>query len=130
MELFFKLEAGYLGIGLFTLLVTLFVTSRPFMSKGSVKRGLIFMGPAIAMFIGMHFYVTKDRINNVETAFENGEKVICESRMIRKVAQSVTIEKSNEWTLEKHMFSSPNYSRKFFSARCIKYVPVTLDLNK
>ncbi|MAD42181.1 MAG: hypothetical protein CL623_07295 [Arcobacter sp.] len=126
MELFFKLEAGYLGIGLFALLITLFVTSRPFMSKGSVKKGLIFMGPAIAMFIGMHYFVTSDRINTVETTFEEGGKVVCESRMIRKVAQSVTIEKSNEWTLQNHMFSSPNYSRKFFSARCIKYIPVVL----
>lgn len=127
MELFFKLEAGYLGIGLFVLLVTLFVTSRPFMSKGSVKKGFIFMAPAITIFIAMHFYVTSSRINEVETSFEKGDKVICESRMIRKVAQSVTIEKSNEWTLQNHMFSSPNYSRKFFSARCIKYVPIVLS---
>jgi hypothetical protein len=130
MELFFKLEAGYLGIGLFALVITLIVTSRSFMSKGSVKRGLIFMGPAIAIFIGMHFYVTSDRMNNVENAFKQGDKVICESRMIRKVAQSVTIEKSNEWTLENHMFSSPNYSRKFFSARCIKYIPIVLETQK
>ncbi|MBU3014120.1 hypothetical protein KO488_05075 [Poseidonibacter lekithochrous] len=130
MELFFKLEAGYLGIGLFALVITLIVTSRSFMSKGSVKRGLIFMGPAIAIFIGMHFYVTSDRMNNVENAFKQGDKVICESRMIRKVAQSVTIEKSNEWTLENHMFSSPNYSRKFFSARCIKYIPIVLETKK
>jgi hypothetical protein len=126
MELFFKLEAGYLGIGLFALLITLFVTSRPFMSKGSVKKGLIFMGPAIFMFISMHFYITSDRIYDVETTFKEGGKVVCESRMIRKVAQSVTIEKSNEWILQDHMFSSPNYSRKFFSARCIKYIPIVL----
>lgn len=130
MELFFKLEAGYIGIGLFALLVTLFVTSRPFMSKGSVKRGLIFMGPAIAMFIGTHFYVTSDRMNEVETAFEKGEKIVCESRMVRKVAQSVTIEKSKNWTLQNHLFSSPEYTRDFFSARCIKYVPVDLPPQK
>lgn len=127
MELFIQLEAGYIGIGLFTLLITLFVTTRPFMKKGSVIKGLIFIGPAIVMFIGMHFYVTTDRMNDVETAFEKGEKVVCESRVVRKVAQSVTIEKSNEWKLENHKFSSPNYTREFFSARCIKHVPVTLD---
>ncbi|KAB7888008.1 hypothetical protein [Poseidonibacter ostreae] len=125
MELFIKLEAGYLGIGLFTLLITLFVTTRPFMSKGSVVKGLIFVAPAIAMFIGMHFYVTSSRMVEVETAFEKGDKVICESRAIRKVAQSVTIEKSNEWTLKDHNFSSPNYNREFFSARCIKFVPLS-----
>ena len=130
MELFIQLEAGYLGIGLFTLLITLFVTTRPFMAKGSVVKGLIFVGPAIIMFIGMHYYVTSDRMNSVETAFENGEKVICESRAIRKVAQSVTIKKSNDWTLENHKFSSPNYSREFFTARCIKYIPIVIPSNK
>ncbi len=126
MELFFKLEAGYLGIAVFALLVTLFVTTRPFVAKGLYKKGLFFVGSASLSFIGVHFFVTSDRMVGVEDAFENGEKVVCESRMLRKVAQSVTIEKSNEWTLENHMFSSPNYSRAFFTARCIEYVPVTL----
>ncbi len=126
MELFFKLEAGYLGIAVFALLVTLFVTTRPFVVKGAHKKGLLLVGSACIVFIGMHFYVTTDRMNGVETAFNNGEKVICESRMVRKVAQSVTVEKSNEWFLNSHMFSSPNYTREFFTARCIEYVPVTL----
>jgi hypothetical protein len=127
MELFIKLEAGYLGIAAFVLIITLFVTTRPFMKKGSVIKGIIFILPALIMFIGMHFYVTSTRMAEVEETFKNNNKVICESRMIRKVAQSVTIEKSNEWNLKDHMFTSPNYSRAFFSARCIKYVPVTLD---
>lgn len=127
MELFFKLEAGYIGIGIFALLVTLFVTTRPFMPKKSYKLGLPVIGLFMSIFIGMHFFVTSSRISNVEEAFNNGEKVVCESRTVRKVAQSVTIEKSNEWTLKNHMFSSPNYTREFFSARCIKYVPVDLS---
>ncbi len=127
MELFFKLEAGYLGIAAFILIITLIVTTRPFMPKGSYKKGLLIVGIMMTIFIGMHYYVTSSRISSVENAFNNGEKVVCESRTIRKVAQSVTIEKSNEWKLENHMFSSPNYSRKFFSARCINYIPVTLD---
>jgi hypothetical protein len=130
MELFIKLEAGYIGIGLFTLLITLFVTTRPFMSKGSVVKGLIFVGPAIAVFIGMHYFVTLDRMQGVEDAFLKGKKVICESRMIRKVAQSVTIQKSNEWILSDHNFSSPNYSRGFFSARCIQFVPIVIPPKK
>ena len=130
MELFFKLEAGYLGIGLFILLITLFVTTRPFMGKGAVKKGFLLVGSALFAFIAMHYYATSSRITGVETAFNKGEKVICESRALRKVAQSVTIEKSNEWSLNDHMFSSPNYSRKFFTARCIEYVPVTLSQTK
>lgn len=127
MELFFKLEAGYLGIATFILLVTLFVTTRPFMKKGSYKRGLLLVASVMTTFIALHYYVTSTRISGVETAFNKGDKVICESRAVRKVAQSVTIEKSNEWLLEEHMFSSPNYTRKFFAARCIQYVPVTLN---
>lgn len=126
MELFFKLEAGYLGIAVFALIITLFVTTRPFVAKGSYKKGLFFVGSASFAFIGVHYFVTSDRMSEVETTFNKGNKVVCESRAVRKVAQSVTIEKSNEWLLDSHMFSSPNYNRKFFSARCIKYVPVTL----
>ena len=126
MELFFKLEAGYLGIAAFALVITLIVTTRPFMPKGALKKGLLLMASLSFTFIALHYYVTSSRIIEVETAFNNGKKVLCESRAVRKVAQSVSIEKSNEWTLKEHMFSSPNYSREFFSARCIKYVPITL----
>lgn len=127
MELFFQLEAGYLGIGLFALLVTIFVTTRPFVSKGAWKKGIGFVLISIVGFIGVHYFATVNRMSDVEEAFNKNHKVVCESRMIRKVAQSVTIEKSNEWDLENHIFSSPNYSRGFFTARCIVHVPVTLD---
>jgi len=127
MALFFELESGYLAIALFALLVTIFVTTRPFVAKGAWKKGVSFVMITIVGFIGAHYFVTVDRMNDVEAAFENNKKVICESRMIRKVAQSVTIEKSNEWSLDNHIFSSPNYSRGFFSARCIEYIPVTLN---
>lgn len=126
MDLFIQLESGYLAIALFALLVTIFVTTRPFVAKGAWKKGVTFIMISIVGFIGVHYLVTTDRMEGVEAAFKNNQKVICESRMVRKVAQSVTIEKSNEWSLEGHIFSSPNYSRGFFSARCIEYVPVTL----
>ena len=127
MELFLKLEAGYLAIGLFALAITLIVTTRSFVPKGLWKKAIPLMTMLLAIFIGTHYFVTSQRINEVENAFNNNEKVICENRAIRKVSQSVTIEKSNEWTLENHMLSSPNYSRDFFTARCIKYVSVTLE---
>lgn len=127
MELFFKLEAGYLAIALFALAITLIVTTRSFVPKGLWKKAIPLMTMVLAIFIGTHYFVTSQRISEVENAFNNNEKVICENRAIRKVSQSVTIEKSNEWTLENHMLSSPNYSRDFFTARCIKYVSVTLE---
>jgi predicted membrane chloride channel (bestrophin family) len=127
MELFLKLEAGYLGIALFVLAITLIVTTRSFVAKGIWKKSLAIVTVMMGIFIGLHYFVTSSRIIEVEKTFNDGGKVICENRAIRKVSQSVVIEKSNDWNLENHMFSSPNYSREFFTARCIKHVPVTLD---
>ncbi len=119
MENFFYLEGAYLILGGVILLITLFVTTRPFMSKGSVKRGLFWVTLVLAIFIGGHYKITTDRMAEVKEAFENGKTIICESRMQRKVAQSINIQKSNNWTLEGDNFVSPNYSRPFFIARCI-----------
>ena len=127
MELFFKLEAGYLGIALFVLIVTLIVTTRSFMKKGIWKKSLGIMFIIMSIFIGLHYFVTVSRIAEVETTFNNGGKIICENRAVRKVSQSLVIEKSNDWILENHMLSSKNYSREFFTARCIKHT--TIDLN-
>lgn len=126
MELFFKLEFGYLAIALFILGVTLFVTTRTFMGKNLWKKAVLIVTLVLSFFILAHYFVTVNRINKVETAFNNGEKVICENKVVRKVSQSVIIEKSNEWSLENHLFSSPNYDRDFFSARCIKHTPLEL----
>jgi len=116
---FFYLEGAYLILGAFTLLITLFVTTRPFMEKSSVKKGLFWVSIVIAIMIGGHYTVTSNRMTEVRTAFEDGQTIICESRATRKVAQTVTVEKSNEWRLEEDNFVSPNYSRPFFIARCI-----------
>ena len=117
---FFFLEGAYLLLGLFTLLITLFVTTRPFMAKTSVKRGLFWVSLVIAIMIGGHYTVTSNRMAEVRTAFENGETIICENRATRKVAPTVIINKAQEWVLEDdNNFVSPNYSRSFFSARCI-----------
>jgi len=119
MEKFFILEGGYLILAALILLVTLFVTTRPFMSKNAPKKGLPAVTLVLAFFIGAHYYVTTSRMAAVKTAFENDQAVICESRMLRKAAQSVTIKKSEDWHMEGDNFVSPNYSRPFYSARCI-----------
>ena len=119
MQKFFILEGGYLVIGFITILITLFVTTRPFMAKGSLKKGLIWVTLILAFFIGTHFYVTTSRMAEVREAFEADEAILCESRMQRKVAQTVQIQKSNEWSMDGDNFTSPNYNRVFHSARCI-----------
>ena len=119
MEKFLELEAGYLFIGLFTLLVTLFVTTRPFFGKGAVLKGVTYVSIFLLFAIGMHYKVTTDRMSTVKSAFAEGKTIICESRATRKVAQSVDVNKNREWVLEGDVFASPNYGRVFHSARCL-----------
>jgi len=119
MTNFFYLEGAYLILGGIILLITLFVGTRPFMSKGAAKRGLMWVSLVLAIAIGSHYIVTTNRMAEVKNAFEQDKVIICESRMQRKVAQTVIVQKSNEWFLEGDNFTSPNYTRPFFSARCI-----------
>lgn len=119
MNDFFYLEGAYLILGAFALLITLFVTTRPFMSKGAVKKGLLGVFLVIAVMVGAHYKITSNRITEVTLAFNEDKVIICESRATRKVAQSVFIQKSREWSLKESNFISPNYSRPFFIARCI-----------
>ena len=119
MTNFFYLEGAYLILGAFALLITLFVTTRPFMAKGAVKKGLLWVSLVIAVMVAAHYKITTNRMAEVVSAFEEDKVIICESRATRKVAQTVLIQKSNEWSLEENNFISPNYSRPFFVARCI-----------
>jgi hypothetical protein len=119
MYTFFYLEGAYLILAGIILLITLFVTTRPFMQKGAVKKGLFGVGGVLALMIGAHYYITTGRMAEVKEAFNQDKTILCESRMQRKVAQVVRIRKSNDWHLEGDNFVSPNYERPFFSARCI-----------
>jgi len=119
MELFIKLEAGYLIIAVFILGITAFVTTREFMSEGSFKKGMIYIGLTLTLLIGLHFFITVKRINSVKEAFERGDSILCESRMLRNASQSVEIRKDREWSLKDYIFTSPNFERGFFIARCV-----------
>jgi hypothetical protein len=119
MGKFLELEAGYLFIGFIILAVTLFVSTRPFFAKGSFKKAMISVGLFLVFAIGFHFKITTDRMSGVKAAFKEGKTIICESRAVRKVAQSVDVSMNQEWSLEGDVFSSPNYNRVFHSARCL-----------
>ncbi len=118
---FFYIEGGYLILALIILRVTLFVTTRPFMRAGALKKGMIGVFSVLALFVGTHYYITAARMQKVQGAFEAGQKIICENRMVRKGAQSLVIEKSRGWELQENNFVSPAYSRSFFTARCVVY---------
>lgn len=119
MQKFFYLEGGYLILAAVILGITFFVTTRPFMGENAKKKGLLGVSVVLAFFIGLHYYITIDRMNKVKTAFEDGKNIVCENRIIRKGAQFVTINKSHGWELKDDNFVSPVYVRPFFSARCI-----------
>ena len=118
---FFYLEGGYLILALIIMLVTLYVTTRPFMGKDAVKRGRGSVGTILALLIGAHYWVTTERMSEVRDAFNRGEKIICESRIIRKGAQSIILSKKLGWRLDGDYFVSDAYNRPFFTARCIVY---------
>ncbi|WP_292654134.1 hypothetical protein [Nitratifractor sp.] len=121
LEKFFYLEGAYLILGGIILLITLYVTTRPFMSSAAPRKGLTIVAIVLALFIGLHFWVTTSRIASVKAAFYAGKPVLCESRMLRKMAQSIEIRKDTaaRWRIEGDNFVSPEYTRPFHLARCI-----------
>ena len=124
MGKFLELEGGYLGIGLFVLAVAIFVGTRPFVANGQGWRKTVpFVLITMAGFIGAHYWVTTARMADVKHRFIKGGAVICESRALRKVAQSIIIDpkKPQGWILVGDEFQSPQYERGFHSARCLEY---------
>ena len=118
---FFYLEGAYLILAGIILLITLFVSTRPFMSPTAPRKGMTAVAVVLALFIGIHFWITTSRIATVKAAFNAGKPVLCESRMLRKMAQSVEIRKGtpSRWRIDGDNFVSPAYTRPFHLARCI-----------
>jgi hypothetical protein len=116
---FFYLEGAYLILASFILAITVYVTTREFMPKGSLKKGLIIIGSIIALFIGAHFIVTKNRMNAVKEAFYAGKTIICENRIYTKGANYIELKNNGNWILENNNFKNKNFARNFFIARCI-----------
>ena len=121
---FLQLEGGYLLIGLFALGVAIFVGTRPFISNGQAWRKTVpFVLITMAGFISAHFFVTTARMSDVKERFTKGGAVICESKAVRKVAQSIIIDpkQTKGWILIGDEFHSPQFTRAFHSARCLEY---------
>lgn len=120
MELFFELEAAYIFIGFFILIITTYVTTRPFVGKNAFKIGFPGVFLILSFFIGAHYIVTTNRMDTVETRFTNDKPVICENRVQRKVSPSIIISEKQGWSLKDHLFTNPEYVRGFHTARCLE----------
>ncbi len=116
---FLELEGGYLAIAIFILAITAFVTTRDFMSQKSFKTGMLSVGLFLTLAISIHYIITIQRMENVKEEFQNGKNIICESKAIRKVAQSVIINQKLGWQLKGDIFISNQFERSFHTARCI-----------
>ncbi len=120
MSKFFILEGGNLTIGLFFLLIALFVSTRPFLRK-EVKRFVLIATIALfTILILGHYIITTNRMDRVKKAFEQNKEIVCESRKNRKAAQSIKIKKDRGWSLDGDNFVNSEYNRAFHTSRCIE----------
>ncbi len=121
MDKFLELEGAYLAIGVFILCIAAVVTTRSFVGKNAFKIGMPITFGFLAFFIGLHYYVTTNRMNNVQTRFTEGKPVICENRINRKAEQSIVISNKEGWSLDGDVFRSPKFIRPFHTARCLRF---------
>ena len=121
MELFFELEAVYLVIGTFIMVVTAIVTTRDFVPKVAFKRGMLLVGGFLTFMIGFHYNMTTSRMEGVKEIFNAGETIICENKMRRTISQSVLLSKKLGWSLEGDKFVNSDYERDFHTSRCIEF---------
>lgn len=122
MSLFFELEGAYIVIGIFFLLVTLFVTTRDFMPRVAFKRGMIGVFVMFSILIGLHYFITTSRMAEVKRIFNDNGTIICENKMRRTISQSIIISKKLGWRLEGDLLKSDNVVRDFHVARCVEYI--------
>ena len=127
MELFLELEIVYIIIALFFLAVTLFVTTRSFMPKVALMRGMISVTLLFTIMIGLHYLITTKRMAGVKEIFNEGGVIICENKMRRTISRSVLISQELGWSIEGDHFTSPNAVRDFHTARCVDYAPISTE---
>ncbi len=121
MELFLELEAVYLVIGTFIMVVTAVVTTRDFIPKVAFKRGMIGVGLTLAVLISFHYNMTTSRMEGVKELFNSGETIICENKMRRTISRSVLLSQDLGWTIVGDEFTNPDYERNFHTSRCIEF---------
>ena len=122
MERFIELEAAYMVIGVFMLVITAIVTTRSFVPKRSFKWGMSLVSIFVIFIIVTHYNVTTSRMIEVKESFHNGEIIICENKMRRTISRSVLLSQEQGWKVEADLFTNPDYERDFHTSRCLKWI--------
>jgi len=119
LDTFFRLEAGTLTIAAFFLAIAIFVATRPFMPAGAFRKIVIPTAIVLALLVGLHYRMTTGRMEEVKATFNRGGDIVCENRGTRTGPPSIVISQSLGWKLEGDIFTNPDFSRPFHSARCV-----------
>lgn len=122
MERFIELEAAYMVIGVFLLVITAIVTTRDFVPKRSFKWGMSIVSGFVLFMIVTHYSVTTSRMVEVKKSFHAGEIIICENKMRRTVSRSVLLSLELGWKVEADLFTNPDYERDFHTSRCLEWM--------
>jgi len=127
---FLELEAAYIIIAIFFLVITAIVTTRSFSPKNSFKKVFPVVFIISFIMIMLHYNITTSRMAEVEDEFSKGETILCENRTKSDVSKSIRIDIDHGWTLKNHVFSNPDYIKSFHSARCVKMLDVMKKAEK
>lgn len=117
---FLELEAAYIIIAIFILVVTAIVTTRSFSPKNSFRKIFPIVFVILLFAILSHYKVTTSRMAEVEALFEEGKTILCENRTKQEYTRSIQISKNTGWVLKDHVFINDEYFKSFHSARCVK----------
>lgn len=117
---FLELEAAYIVIAIFILIITTIVSTRKFSPKNSFKKIFPVVFIILAILIAFHYNMTTTRMAEVEGAFLKGETIICENRTKKEFSKSIMINDNRGWNLKDNVFTNPEYFKGFHSARCVK----------
>lgn len=123
MKDFFILEGGLLTVSAFILAVTIFTSTRSFVSKNAFKRMVPGVFIVLVIVIVWHYNQTVDRMELVKKEFKSGKIIVCDNKGDLTLGRNVLIDKSRYgWKIDEYFFVSDEYPRKFHISRCVVHL--------
>lgn len=114
MENIFILEGGLLVVSAFILAVTIFTSTRSFVSKGAYKRTVPGVFLVLVFIIALHYTQTVERMELVKKEFENGKTIVCDNKGDLTLGRNVLIDKSRYgWQIDEYFLFLINIQESF-----------------